>query len=227
MLVVCLAGVFCLAPFALYLLWLAVLNRREHPTVVAGSWDFATLLAGLSGFLLFGGGLFLSLLQSNMRFWMRGNFEALREAWGQEQLSWGLTAAGYLIVVAGGSALILAARRRSLVVYHVEPEQLEIALVEIFEQIDRPIERRGNLWLGKVPLFEFEPFAAGRTVTLRWVGEDIRLFQEVDRRLREAVTSIHSGENDQARWLFTSAVGCLVFVVFCLLLVGYALAIVR
>ena len=46
-----------------------------------------------------------------------------------------------------------------------------------------PLERRGNLWVSGVPLFELEPFAGGRTVTLRWLSDDVHLYQEVERQL--------------------------------------------
>jgi hypothetical protein len=212
--VICLAGVFCLAPVALYLLWLAAINRRDRPTIVSGTWDFAALLAGLSGFILFGGGLLLSLVQSNVRFLMRGNIEALRGAWEQEKLAWCLVAGAYLLVVAGGAALVLLARRRTLVIYNVDPAQLEAALGELFDQLGRPVERRGNLWVGGVPLFELEPFVGGRTATLRWLTDDPQMFQEVERHIREAAGALPTGENPAARWLMTSAVGCIVLVVF-------------
>lgn len=221
-LVVCLTGVFCLSPLVFYLLWLALLNRRDRPTVVAGRWDFAALLCGLSGFILFGGGLLLSLLQSNVRFWMRGNFEALREAWGQEQTSWTLIVLAYLVFVVGGAVLTLLSRRRTLVVYNVDPGQFEIMLAELFDQMGRPIERRGNLWVGGVPLFEVEPFAAGRIVTLRWVSDDPQLFQEVERQVREAVPALPGKDCTSARWFTTAAVGCGVIAGFCLILLVYA-----
>ena len=74
--------------------WLAVINRRPYPTPVTGAWDFAGLLLGLSGFLLFGGGLLLGLVQSNARFAARGNFEAFRAAWDRERLVWLIGEAG-------------------------------------------------------------------------------------------------------------------------------------
>src|SRR5262245_48425475 len=120
-LVLCLACAFCLSPLAIYFLRLAFVTRRDHPTVISGQWDFVGLVAGLSGFILFGGGLVLSLVQSNFRYWMRGNFEALRAAWGNERVSWMLLTLFYVFLVIGWIALTLAARRRSLVVYHVDP----------------------------------------------------------------------------------------------------------
>src|SRR5437660_9698053 len=134
-LVVCVATVLCLPPLAGYLLWLTVLTRRERPTVVSGAWDFAGLLVGLSGFLLFGGVLLLTLVQSNFRFWTRGNFEAIKGSWGQEKTSWALVVVGYLVLVIGGAYLTLASRRRSLVVYNIDPERFEAVLAEVFENL--------------------------------------------------------------------------------------------
>ncbi len=213
-LVVCLAGIFCLAPLALYLLWLAVLNKKARPTVVPGGWDFAALCGGLSGFVLFGGGLVLSLLQSNVRYIFRGNFEALRTAWAQEQLAWLAVAGGYLFIVVGGGWLTLALRRRSLVVYNVETGAFETAVAEVFDHLGRPAQRTGNLWSAPGPLFELEPFAAGKCVALRWVGDDERLFEEVARQLRPAVADLAPVDNPTARWLTAAAVGILVVVVF-------------
>jgi hypothetical protein len=213
-LVVCLAGIFCLAPLALYLLWLAVLNKKRRPTVVPGGWDFAALCGGLSGFVLFGGGLVLTLLQSNARYLFRGNFESLRAAWGQEQLAWLAVAAGYLVVVVGGGLLTLSLRRRSLVVYNVEPGAFEGAVAEVFDHLGRPVRRTGNRWAGPGPLFDLEPFPAGKCVSLRWLSDDDRLFEEVARNLRPAVADLAPAENETARWLTSAAVGILVVVVF-------------
>ncbi|QDU21619.1 hypothetical protein [Urbifossiella limnaea] len=213
-LVVCLAGIFCLAPLALYLLWLAVLNKKRRPTVVPGGWDFAALCGGLSGFILFGGGLVLTLLQSNARYLFRRNLEALRAAWAEEQMAWLAVAAGYLFVVVGGGLFTLVLRRRSLVIYNVEPGAVEAAVAEVFDHMGKAVTRTGNLWSGPDPLFELEPFAAGKSVSLRWVSNDDRLFEEVTRHLRPAVADLAPAENPTARWLTTAAVGILVVVVF-------------
>lgn len=226
-LVVCLAAVCCLTPLALYLYWLAGVNRRATPTVLAGSWDFTALVLGLSGFILFGGGLLLSLLQSNARFLMRGNFEAVRAAWGQDRQMWTVLALLYAVAVIGGVVLTLKMRRRTLVVYNVDPAVFEVTLAEVFDTIGVPVERRGNEWVGGVPLLELEPFDAGNTVTVRWLSEDERLFQEIERQLREAVNGVSSGDNMSARWMMSGAVGATVVIVFCFILLLYGLALVR
>jgi hypothetical protein len=224
-LAICFCGVFCLIPLAMYLLWLARITRRDHPTPVAGAWDFTGVVLGLSGFIIFGGGLLLSLLQSNFRYWMRGNVEALRAAWVQERVTWMLLVGFYLTVVLGWIALTLLVRRRSLVVYNVDPAVFENTLIEVFDQLGCPVERRGKLWVGASPLFELDTFEGGRTVTIRWVSNDQRLFEDVVRMIRTALATQPGGDNAASRWIMSAAVGTSVIVAcsFGLLLYGLSL----
>lgn len=217
-----LAGAFCLAPLTVYLLWLAQITRRDQPTVLAGTWDFAGLIVGLSGFILFGGALVLTVLQENFRFWMHGNIAGFRVAWDNEKVTWILLASAYLILVVGGITLTLLSRRQSLVFYNIDPNSFEATLTEVFEHLGRPIERRGNLWLSSVPLFELDLFPRGRTVTLRWINEDQLLFVEVERLLREGVRSLFTENNPSTHWLQAAAVGAGVSTICCFGLLIYA-----
>jgi hypothetical protein len=226
-LAICLCGVFCLIPLAMYFMWLAQVTRREHPKPISGQWDFAALLLGLSGFIVFGGGLLLTLCQSNFRYWMRGNFEALRAVWIQERVTWTLLVVFYLLIVTGIAGLTLLARRRSVVVYNVEPAAFEALLAEVFDQLGRPVERRGRLWVGGTPLCAVDTFEAGRTVTLRWVSDDERLFEEVDRQLRAALATQSTGDNPASRWLMAGAVGSAATIACCFGLLLYGLSLMR
>lgn len=226
-LAVCLCGVFCLIPLALYLLWLAQVTKRDRPTAIPGAWDFAALLFGLSGFILFGGGLVLTLFQSNFRYWMRGNFEALRAAWVQEKVTWTLLVLFYLVMVLGGAAVTLLGRRRSLVVYNVEPAAFENLLAEVFAQLGQPVERRGKQWVNGIALFELDTFEGGRTVTLRWLSHDLRMFEDVVRQLRAALPTLTTQENPATRWLNAASVGCGVVATCSLGLLMYAVSLVR
>lgn len=222
-LVLCLAAVFCLAPLAVYLYWLAKITRRDHPLVIAGSWDFVGLVVGLSGFILFGGGIVLSLLQTNFRYWMRGKFESFNGAWKEEKGVWILFASIYLILVVGLSALTLVSRRRSLVVYNVEPAAFETTLAEVFEQLNHPVERRGNVWYGNGAVCEVDRFPRGRTVTLRWLSGNQQLFDSVNRLVREAVPSLTTYDNPSSQWFSAAAFGAGLFAVVCFGLLVYAL----
>ena len=183
------------------------------------------MVLGLSGFILFGGGLLLTLFQSNFRYWMRGNVEALRAAWIQERVTWSLLVGFYLGIVLGWIALTLAIRRRSLVVYNVEPAAFETTLLEVFEQLGCPVERRGKLWAYASPLLELDTFDGGRTVTVRWVSNDQRLFEDVTRMLRTALATQSTGDNPASRWIMSAAVGTGVIILcsFGLLLYGLSL----
>jgi hypothetical protein len=222
-LVICLAGSFCLAPLAVYLLWLAQITRRERPTIISGTWDYAVLMVGLSGFILFGGGLTLSLLQSNFRYWMRGNLESLRAAWGQEWLTWSFLALLYILMVVGGIGLTLLSRRRSLVVYNVDLPVFESTLSEVFEHLNRPVERRGNVWFSGGPVLELDRFPRGKTVTMRWIGEDHLLYQDVERLLRETIRSLYTEENAVTQWIMAAAFGVGLSAISCFGLLIYAL----
>ncbi|HSQ54824.1 MAG TPA: hypothetical protein VLM40_03690 [Gemmata sp.] len=203
----CIAGVIWLLPLSVYLFTIARITRRDHPTVVSGPWDFVGVILGLSGFIVFGGGLVLALAQSNFRYSTRGNLEAFRDAWHREGTIWILISAAYLLLVVGIVALTLFSRRRSLVIYNVDPTVFEGTITEVFEHMGRPIERRGNLWSSGTPLFELDRFVGGHTVTLRWVSDDRRLFEEVERLLREALRDVESDENVASRWLMACAGG--------------------
>jgi len=202
---------FCFAPLSIYFFYLAALARRHQPTVVSGPWDFARLTAGLSGFFLFGGGLFLSLLQSNFRFWMRGNLEAFRGAWGSEKTTWIFLSLLYIFTIIATIAVALYSRRRSLVIYNIDHTEFEASIPEVFERLTRPIERRGKVWIGAVPYFELDSNDGGRTVTIRWLSDDLALFGEIERLIREAVRTLAPEENPAAPWLMAIAGGLAVW----------------
>ena len=216
-----LAGVFSLAPLLIYLVWLSYVTRREKPTVLTGPWDFAALLGGLSGFILFGGGLLLILLQSNAPVTPRGNSEALRDAWEKEYLLWVLTIILYLLFVLGGSFLTLSNRRKTLVIYNVDPDAFEHALADVFERLGKPVERRGRLLIGGMPYCEVDPFEGGRTVVLRWIAEDNALFQDVERNLRNELKALAPAEDPAARWISTGVVAVGAVLVFLAFVVVY------
>ena len=97
-----------------------------------------------------------------------------RGAWVQERVTWMLLVGCYLLFIAAVAGLTFVARRRTVVVYNVEPAAFESLLTEVFDQLGRPVERRGKLWVGGAPLCEVDTFEGGRTAVLRWVSDDTR-----------------------------------------------------
>lgn len=226
--IACLTGVFCLAPLAVYLSWLASVNRRPRPTVLDARWDFAALLGGLSGFLLFGGGVLVAALQSNARIAGRGNWEQIREAWGQEQVVWGLIAGGYLLAVAVAATVALLSRRQSVTVYNIEREVIEAAVDDALAAVGQPAQRLGNEWAaGGRAVVRIEPLPGLRNMTVRFVTADPQLAAELDRDLRRRLADAPGADSAAAGWLVAVAVGLLVAVTLSLLLLAYLVYLTR
>ena len=148
------AALCCFAPLTLYLCWLATLNRRPKPTVVAGAWDFAFVLAGLSGFLAVGG---VMLMDLTTRYLMRGNFNELLDGWHKYRVTWLMIGSGYLLIVAGLASLTLARRARWISVYNIELADHETPELTIIFLHDEPLTVGAHIGAGldEVQRFEF------------------------------------------------------------------------
>lgn len=133
-----------LAPIALYCTALAVLNRRQHPVMVRGPWDFAALLFAASGLLL----VIVPLL-INRHF--EGAFVDLALEQGAQSPDafslvtlWWLVWGGYYVLVFLAAALLMWARRGKTVVYNVNPPDFEEALDRALDRMKLQAERRGD-----------------------------------------------------------------------------------
>jgi hypothetical protein len=191
--------------------------------VVSGVWDFAGLVAGLSGFLIFGGVLLLALMQTHFRLGMRGGFAALRAGWEQQAVTWSVLAGLYILVVGGWLGLMSLSRRRSWVIYNVVPEAVEECISQVLSHLGIVAQKQGNVWYrGGEALCEIEGFGRGYTVMLWWLHSDRRLYEEVDRMLRSQVSKLDiPAENGAALWLRTVSSGLGVFALTCLGLLIY------
>ena len=221
LLVILLCGVFCLAPLALYLSWLGSINRRPRPTVVGGEWDFVWMLGGLSGFLIFGGGLLVAGLQSNFRYVARGNWQQVSEAWGQEGITWVIVAVGYLLVVGGLSALVIASRLRTLSVFNIDRPEAEAAIDAALAEAGVSASRFGNVWSNDRPVVSIDAFTGLRHVSVRLHSPDPRACEELERALRQKLAASPPSDAPVAAWLYSAAISCGVTVVCCTLLIAY------
>ncbi len=221
--ILCLCGVFCLAPLSLYLAWLGGVNRRHHPTVLGGGWDFACLLAGLSGFIVFGGGLLVAGLQSNFRYAARGNFQAVRSAWGEEGHVWGMIALGYLVVVSGAVVLVLASRLRTLAVYNIDRERAEAVVGDALAEVGVTATRFGDVWGDGRGVVAIESLQGLRNVSVKVTTPDPRLAEELLRALRRRLPEAPPADEPVGGILTTAAVACFIVMICCMLLVGYFL----
>lgn len=223
-LIICVAAVICLTPLAVYLRIIAALGQKERPTVVSGSWDFVGVVAGLSGFLLFGGIMFLVLWSSHFRWGLRGGFAALRTLWDQQAATWSVLAALYLIGVGLWIGIVLLSRWRSWVIYNVDVNSIEQLLVSTLAQQNIVVQQRGRLWYrGNEPVYEVEGPVRGGWALIRWLHSDRVLFEEVDRQIRSQIALLPPVTSNQAvLWLRAAASGLGVFSLTCLGMLVYA-----
>jgi hypothetical protein len=127
----------CLMPLAIYLLFLAYLNQRQRPTMLSGPWDYACVLLGLSGFILLGGPVLLSTLDSAWRsYWFRGNFAHVKAVWAANNVLWSSIAASYIALLVIGVSLFMFLRRRVTVIYNVDASLLEDVLVGVMDSLN-------------------------------------------------------------------------------------------
>lgn len=224
-LVICAASVICLTPLAVYLRIVAALGQRGRPTIVSGAWDFAGLLAGLSGFLLFGGVLFMSLMQSHFRIGLRGGFAVLRSAWEHQATTWSVLVGLYGLAMGIWVSLVVLSRWRTWVIYNVEPRAVEELLRSILTELGVPVHRQGNRWYrANDAVFEIEGIERGNSATIRWLYPDRTMYEEVDRLLRSRSFKLPvPHENRTSLWLRTAASGLGVFSLTCLGMLTYAL----
>ena len=222
---VCFAALCCIMPATFYLCWLASVNKKSQPTVVSGKWDFVLVLAALSGFLLVGGALLLTLVQSDTRFILRGNFEQLREGWGQNAIAWLLVAVGYVLLVVGTASLTLTNRSRWLSVYNVDAANAERVIDSALERSRiQNVTRYGNRWADGRGILEMVPFHGMSHVTIRLLSQSPEARAEIEKQLRAELATTGTAENGAAAWIGTLAgagvllnvclVGMAIFVLF-------------
>lgn len=226
--ILCVFGVLCLTPLALYMTWLGAVNRRPHPTLLGGRWDLAALVAGLSGFVLFGGTVMVATLQSNTRLVLRGNEKQIRSVFEQEKAAWALTAGGYLLVVGGWVTLGMLARSRTLAIYNVDRAVAEDAVDAALADAGIAGTRFGDVWTvtGR-PAVEIKSFHALRHATVRWVHLDQRSGEEFLRGLYQRLPTAPGADNPAAAYFVSLSIGCLLMMLGCLGLLAYFLYLVR
>src|SRR5215468_3962216 len=118
-------------PVAIYGLVLSHLNRGRHPVLVRGTWDFAGVLLGASGFLIVGAPAILNGLYQDRRLaWARGELHLLPDIGGADWYVWVALWVGYYAAVVGGAAYLLWQRRLKLSIYNIDTEALDQALAE-------------------------------------------------------------------------------------------------
>ena len=209
---ICFAGLFCLAPVSFYLCWLAGVNRRDTPTVVAGSWDFAAVLGSLSGFLVVGGVLLLSFVSSNGQLFTGGNVDRLKMVFEAQWLTWLALFIGYAAVIGIAATAGAKGRQRWLAVYNLDADTAERVIDSALERSGLTAKREGNLWADDRRLVEARTFHGTGHTTIRIVCPHTRQREEIERHLRSELAAVECGPGPAAPWFSSVAVGSVILV---------------
>jgi len=139
------AGLVFLFPVAAYCLFLAMLNNRPQPTMIAGPWDFAGVLFATSGFLLVGGPSALSAFHTRSRMALaQGQLPSPSSLFEGNWTFWALLWLLYFVVILGGAAIFLMRRQPVTVIYNILPDILDESLLRALAQLRLQATRVGN-----------------------------------------------------------------------------------
>ena len=223
----CVGAVFCLTPLTIYFLWVASVNRRPQPTALSAGSDFVALLGGLSGLLFLVGILVLVTVQSNSRLLVRGNWEQLQDAWGQERLVWGCVVFGYVLALGGLIVFTLSARAKSLSVYNITRNPIETIISDVLVSIGLQPTRFGNVWSDGRELVSIQNFNGFHHVTVQYLTHDPRLVEELDRGIRLRLLTAPGADSPASGWFMSLAISSFGAIVACMALMVYFLYLTR
>jgi hypothetical protein len=225
-------GFAFLLPVALYCLVLAMINRRWHPTLVAGPWDFAGVLFALSGFLILGGPALLTGFNKQWRdMWLLGQMREVSARAADWWDFWIVLWVAYFVTVVGVAGFVLWLRRRSTAIYNVEAQQLDEALNQVLDRLSLPATRTANrIYLharkdqpaAPDVVLQVDMAPSLRHATLTWGGKDPVLRRQFEAELARQLAELQTPENPVAGWLLTISASLFSVSFVCLLLmVGY------
>jgi hypothetical protein len=174
-----------LPPLALYLIVLGWINRRPHPILTAGAWDFAGVLFALSGFLLFGGPAFIGSLDDPSRaFWLLGATGPAKALPAGNWTFWIVIRLSYFALVGGGAAFVLWRSRRLTSVYNVDSRLIFAALEQAYQRLGlNPVRYGDSFLIEPSTTIDVDVFPLMRHATLRWEPGDSPLRREVEKEL--------------------------------------------
>lgn len=201
-------------PLALYLLMLALINRRSRAMMISGPWDFLGVIFAVSGFLgLFGPVLLTSIDERMRRFWIVGQRDGpLISPEHQSTLSI-LLFVLYFVLVLGGISFLLWKRRSVTAVYNVDHDVFGAVLGKVlthkqiqYQQVANCLflkapQQEGNLLAAERCSVEVDPSKRFCHVTLQWEPAKSLLRQEIEKELEEELEKVPAPDNPAGDWL--------------------------
>jgi len=210
-------------PLALYCFFLAFINRRPHPVVIPASWDFAALLAAVSGLVLCGGPAILSKLYLHLQYeWILNRSSIIPEQgfhWGMWATVWSM----YFTLVLAGALLLIRSRRGATSIYNALAERVQFLLETALDRANVPWKKiDGGQFLVSVPHPELLPAKSDREptcwvpirtdyfrlmhhATLFWPRETKALQELVEPELIDLLAQEVAPSNQLGNWLFSVA----------------------
>jgi hypothetical protein len=135
-------------PLAFYVLVLGIINRRPHPLMVSGPWDFVGILFAASGFLVFGGPFAISTLNENWRvFFVLGPHSSGSGGGDQLWAVWLTMSLLYFVLVLAAVAGLLWLRRKQTAIYNIDLASFEEALGAACARLGLRPARSGTSYL--------------------------------------------------------------------------------
>jgi hypothetical protein len=207
-----------LPPLALYLIVLGWINRRPHPVLTAGAWDFAGVLFALSGFLLFGGPAFLGSLDDQSRtFWLLGATGQAKASPAGNWTFWIVVRLLYFVAVSGGAAFVLWRSRRLTSIYNVDFRFIFTALEQAYQRLGfNPVRYGDTFLIEPSTTLQVDVFPLMRHATLRWEPADSPLRREVEKELTRLLAETSPPEEESILGGCLTLLGVSLFVFTCL-----------
>ncbi len=222
---ICLTAVVCLIPTSLYLRVIAAMNRRPHPVVVAGGWDFVGLVAGLYGWIVCGGCVWLLVYDRHFISLLGGDFAAIRTGWAMRGTTWTMLVLLYLMAVGLWIAVVTGYRLRTWTIYNIAPQTATEVVESALHDAGWAVMRRGESWWSSdKAICTCRVYPASGAAVVIWHGREPVLYKEFERHLRQrAAMAPPAGAVPAYPWLMALARGMAIFAVTCLFLVIYAM----
>src|SRR5438067_2002425 len=193
----------------LYCLFLAGVNNRPRPTLVAGTWDVAWVLVATAGFWVLGGPAVLVGLDDTWRHvLLRGSFATLRDYYHLTKWPWGLLWAAYFLLVALGALWLLLRGRAVAVVYHIDAGDALAAVETALARAGCAWAKRGNAYVLEPPapgVLEVTVAPALRSATLRWRAGGGAVRERFEAELARVLEGVAARDSPAAGWLLTVA----------------------
>lgn len=236
MILVILLGLIFPFPLANYCLLLATINRRPHPVMIWGLWDFAGVLFAASGFIICGGPAVLAGFNQRYRDYLLTSTPRLPPhvvdaAWYWWLMIW----FGYFTIVVAMTAYMLWRRRLATAVYNIELNPFLECFGRVLDRLDIEWLRSANRVFLRVKqnldppaengrfLIDFDTFPAMRHITIYWPGECAQLRQEIEHGLALELAAVRTHRNPASLWLWSAATMLLTIMFFAGLFIGFVL----